>query len=208
MLSKDTIVKVRNRSYGTVGYKIPEMNVQRKFQKNESKDITMEELRKLSFQPGGQELINQFLVVENKEALQELNPNHEPEYFYTEADVERMLTTASYEEFLDCLDFAPEGVIGLLKDKAVQLEIHDLRKRDAIFKKTGFNVTRQIQINQESKEDDAEAAETKKRRVAIEEEPKQESAPGRRVSAPAAEEAEVVEPEQKPATTSKYGIKK
>ena len=38
MLSKDATVKVRNRSYGTVGYSIPEMRIQRKFQKNETKE--------------------------------------------------------------------------------------------------------------------------------------------------------------------------
>lgn len=205
MLAKDAIVKVRNRSYGTIGYSIPEMRIQRKFQKNETKEITMEELRKLSFQPGGQVLINQFLVVEDKQALKELNPNYEPEYFYKEADVERILTTASYEEFLDCLDFAPEGVIGLMKTKAVELEIPDLRKREAIQKKTGFNITRQIEINKESKEV-AEEEEVKKRRVAIEEAPAEEIPAGRRTAAPVVDEAAVVETvkEDKP----KYSIKK
>ena len=43
MLPNDKVIKVRNRSYGTVGYSIPEMRIQRKFAKNESKDLTMEE---------------------------------------------------------------------------------------------------------------------------------------------------------------------
>ena len=34
MLPNDKIVKVRNRSYGSVGYSIPELRIQRKFQKN------------------------------------------------------------------------------------------------------------------------------------------------------------------------------
>jgi hypothetical protein len=207
MLSKDATVKVRNRSYGTVGYSIPEMRIQRKFQKNETKEVTMEELRKLSFQPGGQELINQFLVVEDKQALSELNPNFEPEYFYTEKDIERMLLTASIEEFLDCLDFAPEGVIGLLKTKAVELEIPDIRKRDAIFKKTGYNINRQIQLKQEAQEEDAAGADIKQRRVAIPTETPEPEAPVRRASAPAENVAEAFE--EKPATAApKYSIKK
>lgn len=207
MLSKDATVKVRNRSYGTVGYSIPEMRIQRKFQKNETKEVTMEELRKLSFQPGGQELINQFLVVEDKQALSELNPNFEPEYFYTEKDIERMLLTASIEEFLDCLDFAPEGVIGLLKTKAVELEIPDIRKRDAIFKKTGYNINRQIQLKQEAQEEDAAGADIKQRRVAIPTETLEPEAPVRRASAPAENVAEAFE--EKPATAApKYSIKK
>ena len=207
MLSKDATVKVRNRSYGTVGYNIPELRIQRKFQKNETKEITMEELRKLSFQPGGQELIDQFLVVEDKQALSELNPNFEPEYFYTEKDVERMLLTASIEEFLDCLDFAPEGVIGLLKTKAVELEIPDIRKRDAIFKKTGYNINRQIQLKQEAQEEDAAGADIKQRRVAIPTETPEPEVPVRRTSAPAEIVAEAFE--EKPATAApKYSVKK
>ena len=48
MLAKDTIIKVTNRDNGVVGYSIPEMNIRRLFQKGEIKEITMEELRKLS----------------------------------------------------------------------------------------------------------------------------------------------------------------
>ena len=207
MLSKDATVKVRNRSYGTVGYSIPEMRIQRKFQKNETKEVTMEELRKLSFQPGGQELIDQFLVVEDKQALSELNPNFEPEYFYTEKDVERMLLTASMEEFLDCLDFAPEGVIGLLKTKAVELEIPDIRKREAIFKKTGYNINRQIQLKQEAQEEDAAGADIKQRRVAVPTETPEPEVPVRRASAPAEIVAEAFE--EKPAAAApKYSVKK
>ena len=147
MLPNDKIVKVRNRSYGSVGYSIPELRIQRKFQKNETKDISMEELRKLSFQPGGQVLLNESLVIEDREAVRELASDVEPEYFYTEADVERLLLHGSLPEFLDCLDFAPKGVVDLIRTKAVELEIMDLAKRKAIQDKTGFNVSRQIEIN-------------------------------------------------------------
>ena len=221
MLPNDKVIKVRNRSYGTVGYSIPEMRIQRKFAKNESKDLTMEELRKLSFQPGGQVLINESLVIEDKQALQELNPNYEPEYFYTEKDVENLLLHGSLEQFLDCLDFAPKGVVDLVRTKAVELEIMDLAKRKAIFEKTGFNVTRQIEINHESKEDDAADTSVKQRRVAIEEE-KPVVNPGRRTVAPAepvVEEApqamsatmaavEAAKAEVETSKTPKYTIKK
>ena len=150
MLDKNTLIKVTSRGKGTVGYSIPEMHVTRNFQMGETKEITMGELRQLSYIPGGQVILNECLIVENEEALKELNPNYEPEYFYTEQDVEKLLTLGSMDQFLDCLDFAPEGVISLIKDKAVALEINDLAKRKAILEKTGFNVTRAIEINHES----------------------------------------------------------
>lgn len=193
MLDKATIIKVSNRDNGSVGYTIPEMGIKRMFQKGEIKEVTMEELRKLSYLPGGQVIINECLIVHNEEALKELNPNYEPEYFYTEKEVTELLLHGSQAQFLDCLDFAPEGVIGLVKQLAVELEINDLAKRKAIFDKTGFNVTRAIEINHESTEVDTEP-EIKQRRTAAPVTTKAEpSATGRRTTAP---------------TTGKYSVKK
>ena len=184
MLEKNTIIKVTNRDNGVVGYSIPEMGIRRLFQKGEIKEITMEELRKLSYRPGGQVILNECLIVHSEEALKELNPDYEPEYFYTEKEVEELLLKGTQAQFLDCLDFAPEGVINLIKDMAVKLEINDLAKREAIMAKTGFNVTRAIEINRESKEVD-EVEETKKRRAAAPSTTVSEpEAVGRRASAP------------------------
>ena len=119
MLDKDTIIKVTNRDSGSVGYTVAEMGVHRKFQKGEVKEIRMEELRKLSYLPGGQAIINDCLIIHNEEALKELNPDYEPEYFYTEADIRELLLKGTEAQFLDCLDFAPEGVIELVKQLAV-----------------------------------------------------------------------------------------
>lgn len=183
MLNKETLIKVSNRDSGSVGYSVPELGVRRVFQRNEIKELPMDELRKLSYLPGGQVILNDCLVIHSEEALKELNPNYEPEYFYTEEDVKNILLRGSQAEFLDCLDFAPDGVINLIKDQAVKLELNDLAKREAIFKKTGFDVTKAIQINKESQVVAEE--ETKKRRAAVPTANKAEpAATGRRASAP------------------------
>lgn len=191
MLDKDTIIKVTNRDSGSVGYTVAEMGIHRKFQKGEVKEIRMEELRKLSYLPGGQAIINDCLIIHNEEALKELNPDYEPEYFYTEADIRELLLKGTEAQFLDCLDFAPEGVIELVKQLAVELKVNDLAKREAILNKTGFNVTRAIQINEESQEVDEPDTEVKQRRAA-------------------APTTKVVEPEATGRRTAapKYGIKK
>jgi tRNA(Ile)-lysidine synthase TilS/MesJ len=85
--------------------------------------------------------------------------------FTKREDVKRLLLTGSQEEFLDCLDFAPEGVLNLVKTLAVDLEINDLAKREAIFKKTGFNVTKAVEINRQSQEEE-EVETVKQRRAA------------------------------------------
>ena len=184
MLAKDTIIKVTNRDNGTVGYRIPEMGIRRLFQRGEVKEITMEELRKLSYRPGGQVILNECLIVHNEEALKELNPDYEPEYFYTEKEVQNLLLQGTQAQFLDCLDFAPEGVINLIKEMAVKLEINDLAKREAIMKKTGFNVTRAIEVNRESREA-LEEEDIKQRRTAAPDlKASEPEATGRRTAAP------------------------
>ena len=184
MLNKSDVVKVSNRDSGSVGYSIPELGIKRVYQPGEIKEITMEELRKLSYLPGGQTLINDCLIVHSKEALAELNPDYEPEYFYTEAEVKELLLTGTQAQFLDCLDFAPEGVIELVKTLAVKLEVNDLRKREAILEKTGFNVTKAIEINHMSQAVD-EVVESKTRRTSAPTvEAKEPVATGRRTAAP------------------------
>ena len=167
MLNKSDVVKVANRDSGSVGYSIPEMGIKRIYQPGETKEITMEELRKLSYLPGGQTLINDCLVVYDKEALAELNPDYEPEYFYSGEDVRRVMTLGSQDEFLDMLDFAPAGVINMIKDYAIKLPLSDLRKIEALRKKTGFDTTRALE-NIKNENGEVEIVEAPKRRVASE----------------------------------------
>ena len=75
------------------------------------------------------------------------------------------MLNGSLDEFLDCLDFAPEGVRELIKVLAVELPLNDVAKRKAIFEKLGFNVDKAIEIEQESADADEEKPETSYRRV-------------------------------------------
>lgn len=153
-MEKDTLIKVRNRAEGSVGYIIPDLgNLNRQFTSNETKEISFDELRKLSFVPGGRYLLDNCLIIEDKDALQELVGDVEPEYFYTENDIKNLLLTGSMDAFLDFLDFAPQGGIDIAKDMAVKLQINDINKREAIKNKTGFDVTKAIEFNKETAED-------------------------------------------------------
>lgn len=64
----------------------------------------------------------------------------EQEYFYTKDDIVRLMTTGSLDEFLDCLDFAPDGVLESIKTLSVELPLNDVAKRKAILEKLNFNV--------------------------------------------------------------------
>ena len=127
-MNDSDIVTVKNRSNSVVGYSIPELRIDRTFVKGESKKISMEELRQLSYQPGGQSLLNDYLVIVEKAAVDELVTNLQPEYNYDEAKIKEILTTGSLDELLDTLDFAPEGVIDIIKDISVAIKLNDVEK--------------------------------------------------------------------------------
>ena len=74
------------------------------------------------------------------------NEKPEPEYHYSENDVKQLLTTGTLDQFLDCLDFAPDVIKDMIKDLAVELPLNDMAKRKAIQDKMGFDVTRAIEI--------------------------------------------------------------
>jgi hypothetical protein len=59
-------IKVKNRVNSTVVYIIPDMgNLRREFQAQEEKILTFEELRKLSYTPGGDVLLRDYLVIKD-----------------------------------------------------------------------------------------------------------------------------------------------
>ena len=149
-------VKIVNRAgNGVVSYTIPDMgNLQRVFQDGEEKVITFEEIRKLSYIPGGMVLLNDYLVVEDKQVLKELNMAPEQEYFYTKEDIEQLMKEGSLEEFLDCLDFAPEGVLEAIKTLSVELPLNDVAKRKAILEKMNFNVDNAVRNKQLIEQED------------------------------------------------------
>jgi hypothetical protein len=145
-MEKNTLIKVANRDSGRVGYEVPEMGVNRQFASRETKEIPFAELQSLYFLPGGEDLLKNYLVIKSPEALKELGIDVEPEYFYSEEDIKKLLTQGSLDEFLDCLDFAPDGVLNMVKDLSVSLPLDNMSKRNAILEKLNFNVTRAIEI--------------------------------------------------------------
>lgn len=164
-MEKTTLIRVLNRDNGSVVYSIPEMNgLRRVFQSGEAKEVTFEELEKLSYIPGGMALLEDSLVIlNNAQAVRLILGDVEPEYSYSREDIIKLMKTGSLDEFLDCLDFAPEGVKDLIKTLSVELPLNDVAKREAIFNKLGFNVDNAIRIKRESSEPTEEKPIVKRR---------------------------------------------
>lgn len=155
MINQDTKYNVKNRSSSVVVYRIPESNLRREFAPGETKQIPFGELEKLTYQQGGREMLEQFLQIVDEAATSNLNVHREVEYDMSEAQVRDLLLSGSLDAFLDALDFAPIGVIDLIKTMAVQLPLTDLNKRKALKDKTGFDVDKAlIHIEEEKAEEE------------------------------------------------------
>lgn len=176
------IVEVTNRNNGYTGYVIPDLNRRRNFAPGETKKIELDELRQLSYMEGGEYLLKNYFIINNKDALSQLNLDVEPEYFYTEKEIRDILFNGSLDQLEDTLNFAPNGVLELIKQIAVKEEIPDTRKRKLISDKTGFNIDNAIHINEVmNDEEDNKAEEPEKVRKVSQ----AEGQPVRKVEIPA-----------------------
>ena len=189
-IKDDDLISVRNRNNGETWYQL-DNGVLRTFQRDEIKKVPFKELVELNYSQGGQALLAESLVIENKDALELLNMSVEPEYFYEDSDIRMLLFNGTYDEFADFLDFAPEGAIEIAKDIAVREEIPDVKKRDMLSEKTGLNINNAIMVNHIMDDEGEKKEEVKKeRRVKSAETTETKSV--RRTAVPAAPNYKVV----------------
>lgn len=204
MLNPNSKIKIVNRDTGTVGYYIPELNIKRHMEPGADRYVTWEELRLLSQERGGMYLIKNCLIVCNKEAVGELfGTNVEPEYYYDKKAILTLLSTGSLAQLEDCLNFAPNSVIDMVKDLAVDIELNDVKKRELILKKTDFNVSAAIQHKHEAQEEveETETVVRKAEPISVDEE-----ASSRR-AAPIVDSSAFDEEVKEEEPVSKYSVK-
>ena len=178
-MSKTTCL-VKNRGASHVSYRIPEDGIRRSFAPGETKEISYQELEKLTFQPGGMMLLTNYLQLIETEALNAFGIRTEPEYHMSEADVAKLIKVGTLDAFLDALDFAPVSVIDLIKKMSVDIPLMDMEKRKALKAKTCFDVDAALRHIEEEKEDNGQNTilKTTERRV------KPDAAPAGRRTAP------------------------
>lgn len=187
MMKDDTLVSIRNRNNGTTGYTLADgARETRLWAENEVKKITFGELKRVSYLPGGAELLRDYLVVEDPAAIEALNVGidiqEQPEYLYTEAQIRELLFNGTLDELKDFLDFSPDGGIEIAKQIAVNEELPDMRKRKIISEATGFNINTAIEINDMMKDDSTEDAAPKRQRRVVKETEAAPEKPARRTT--------------------------
>jgi hypothetical protein len=131
---------VINRSDSNVTYNLEELKIRRVFTPNESKEIEEKELTALFQMDGGAELLKHHLLVDDKEWVEKYLPNAPVEYFWKLSDVERCVKEDSLELFTETLDYAPQGVLELIKGYSWRLPLTDLNKINVMRMKLGFDV--------------------------------------------------------------------
>lgn len=144
IVEDDELITVENMTNVQVGYILPTSNVTRRFIPKVKMKIAASELRELSYQSGGLDLLQNYLRVNNEELAAEFgvsSDSFENEYNWTEADVDNCLRNADLDVLLDALDFAPAGIVEALKNRAVELEISDNQKLKAIGEKTNCDLS-------------------------------------------------------------------
>ena len=160
---------VTNRSSSRVYYAIPDLHITRDIAPGETIRVPYEELVHLSWKNGGRELMEQYLFITGEgaeEAMDEMSISREDESYMTREDIINLLANGSEDELLDCLDFAPQGVLDILKDEAVKMKLNDIRKREIIKEKLNFDITTAIHLSEpDAEEETATAAAPSRRRT-------------------------------------------
>lgn len=157
-MKSDTKINVRNRSNSVVVYSVDDLRVRREFMPGAVKSIPLEEIYALSQQPGGAEIIANYLYIESPAAVEEMSMKVEPEYYLDDKGVIDLLKNGSVDQLLDCLDYAPAGVLDLVQKYALELPLTDTRKIKAIKDKTGADIALMLKHKEELAAEAAEAA--------------------------------------------------
>ena len=167
-MDRTTKINVRNRSNSVVVYNVDDLRVRREFMPGAVKQVPLEEIYALSQQPAGAEIIANYLFIESSAAVKEMSMKVEPEYYLDDKGVIALLKDGSVDELLDCLDFAPAGVLDLVQKYAIDLPLTDTRKIKAIKDKTGFDVALALKHKAELEAEAAEAGEQTESGMAVE----------------------------------------
>ena len=144
---------------------------------NDKQELNIEQLKQILNTPGGREILENKVTIQDKEAIEELGLNVEPEYYYSERDVEDLLKDGSLEQLQDAIEFAPEGTVSLIIETATKIKLEDRNKIKTIKDMTGADVASMIDISADSLKEEKETGDHARRAAVYKEEATEETAP-------------------------------
>lgn len=181
-MTDDELIDIQNLTDYQVGYIVPEVGTKRGFMPQQCRQIAAGELRAVYAAPGGESLFTDYLAIKDKELASEFNIStdaFEHEYNWTQKEVDNVLLYGSLDKLKDALEYAPQGIVDLIIDRAIAVKLPDNNKLAAIKEFTGRDIASMIQLAR-SLETPAQAQKKSSGRRVTTEQP--EMSTGRRVS--------------------------
>lgn len=147
----ETMVEIQNLADHSVVY-ISYDGKRRSLSRGQKIKVPAVELRQLNYSIGGEYLIHNYLSIKNKSLALELNVSEDSfdnEYSWTVKEVDAALADSNNDVLEDALNFAPQGVIELIQQRAIETKINDLSKRELIKNITGVDIDKKIKVQEE-----------------------------------------------------------
>lgn len=158
----DRKIKVYNRTGGSLAYNIEALRTIRHWPKpGDYLNIGIDELIELKTVPGGMYILEHCVKIDDDEALKAIFDDRdvEPEYKYGVEEVDYLLYEGTLEQLLDALDYAPEGVLDLIKTRSKNKLPNTTAKVSAINEKFGFDLNKVVELAKSVAQDDEEKEE-------------------------------------------------
>ena len=147
------------------------------FHAQQTIQVEKEVIERMQYDTGGSILLKDFLSVKDEDMRADIGiPEDQIEYNWTKEDVKNLLTSGEEDALRDALDFAPQGIIDMIIDMAVDMPLNDRNKVEIIAEATGRNIEMMInnKLQYEKASDKAPEKNTQRRST-------QKAQPGRRV---------------------------
>lgn len=175
----NTKIAVQNLTDNDVVYIDDNGGISRRmvFHAQQTIPVEKEVIERMQYDTGGSILLKDFLSVKDEDMRADIGiPEDQIEYNWTKEDVKNLLTSGEEDALRDALDFAPQGIIDMIIDMAVDMPLNDRNKVEIIAEATGRNIEMMINNKlQYEKSTDKAPVKTAQRRST----PKAQ--PGRRV---------------------------
>ena len=157
-------IAVQSKSNGSVSLTDPRTRIGRTWSHpDQIIYLTKEEIEMMASVPGGMYIFKNYLTIKDRAFAEELfKETLEPEYFYDKKTVKALLEQGTSDQLADALSFGGPGVVELIKDTAIEMNLYNRDKRKLISDAAGvdldFIINAKEDIEREEREKAAAAA--------------------------------------------------
>lgn len=158
-------IEVESKYKGYLSAKESNTNIRRVFPHIGFKMmLDRESIKNIAYSPGGREILQNYLIIRDKDLIDELALELEPEDTFNEQDIKELLLNGTYEQLEDALRYGSEGTRQLIKDCAINIKLFDNNKVKLISNFLNINLNTILDFSENSEENDKVDNNTKRER--------------------------------------------